>query len=67
MLISKNLHWKSSQVSIKTRSTPVSLSFIDQVTEFTTVKWSIDGFQSRVETAMLVHKIIANYGSCFAL
>ena len=25
----------------------------------------IDGFQSR-QTAMLVHKTIANYGSCFA-
>ena len=27
MLISKNLHYKSSEVSIKTRSTPASLSF----------------------------------------
>ena len=27
---------------------------------------SIDGFQSRDETAMLVHKTIANYGSYFA-
>ena len=26
----------------------------------------IDGFQSRDETAMLVHKTIANYGSYFA-
>ena len=28
---------------------------------------AIDGFQSRDETAMLVHKTIANYGSCIAL
>ena len=38
MLISWNLHEKSSQVSIKTRS---SLSFIGQVTKHTTLKWSI--------------------------
>ena len=29
--------------------------------------WAIDGFQSRDKTAMLVHKTIANHGSCFAL
>ena len=28
---------------------------------------AIDDFQSRDKTAMLVHKTIANYGSCFAL
>ena len=38
MLISKNLHNKSSKVSIKTRSTPASLSFKGQVTKHTTVK-----------------------------
>jgi len=32
---------KSSKVSIKTRSTPASLSFIGQATKHTTVKWSI--------------------------
>ena len=32
---------KSSQVSIKTRSTPASLSFKGQVTRHTTVNWSI--------------------------
>ena len=42
MLISKNLHKKSSEVSIKTRSPPPSLSFIGQVTKHTTVKWTID-------------------------
>ena len=41
MLISRNLHNKSSEVSIKTRSTPASLSFNGQATKHTTVKWSI--------------------------
>ena len=41
MLISKNLHKKSSEVSIKTRSTLASLSFISQVTKHTTVKWTV--------------------------
>ena len=40
MLIS-NLHKKGSEVSIKTRSTPASLSFTGQVTKHTTVKWTI--------------------------
>ena len=39
--MSKNLHKKGSEVSIKTRSTPASLSFIGQVTKHTTVKWTI--------------------------
>ena len=43
MLISKNLHKKSSDVSIQTSSTPASLSFIGQVTKHTTVKWTILG------------------------
>ena len=42
MLISRNLHMKSSKVSIKTRSASASLSFKGQATEHTTVKWSID-------------------------
>ena len=41
MLISRNLHKKSSEVSIKTRSPPASLSFKGQATKHTTVKWSI--------------------------
>ena len=41
MLISRNLHMKSSKASIKTRSTPASLSFKGQATKHTTVKWSI--------------------------
>ena len=42
MLISRNLHKKSSEVSIQTRSPPASLSFKGQATKHTTVKWSID-------------------------
>ena len=41
MLIIGNLH-KSSEVSIKARSTPASLLFKDQATNHTTVKWYID-------------------------
>ena len=41
MLISRNLQMKSSEVSIKTRSTPASLSFQGQATKHRTVKWSI--------------------------
>ena len=41
MLISRNLHKKSCEVSIKALSTPASLSFKGQVTKHTTVKWSI--------------------------
>ena len=41
MLISRNLHKKSCEVSIKARSTPASLSFKGQVTRHPTVKWSI--------------------------
>ena len=41
MLITRNLHMKSSEVSIKARSTPASLSFKGQATKHTTIKWSI--------------------------
>ena len=41
MLISKNLHEKSIEVSIETRSTPALFSFIGQLTKHTTVKWTI--------------------------
>ena len=41
MLVSRNLHWKSSEVSIKTRSPLASLSFKCQATNHTIVKWSI--------------------------
>ena len=33
---------KGGEVSIKTRSTPASLSFKGQATKHTTVKWSVD-------------------------
>ena len=45
MLISKKLLKKSSEVSIKTRSTPASLSFKGQATKHTTVKSSIESYQ----------------------
>ena len=48
MLISKNLH-KKSKVSIKTRSSPASLSFIGQVTRHTTVKWTIQSLDLNIE------------------
>ena len=38
MLISRNLHKKNSEVSIKTRSTPASLSFKGKATTQTSVK-----------------------------
>ena len=41
MLISRNLHKKSLEVSIQTRLTLGSLSFKDQATMPTTAKWSI--------------------------
>ena len=47
MLISTNLHKKSSQVSIKTRSSPDSFSFKGQATKHTTVKWSTQVLSSR--------------------
>ena len=40
---------KSSKLSIKTRSTPASLSFKGQVTKHTTVKWSILEYQQPKE------------------
>ena len=42
MLTSLHLHKKSSEVSIKTRSTPASLSIQGQDTKHTTVKWPIE-------------------------
>jgi len=37
---------KSSKVSVRTGSTPASLSFGGQATRHTTVKWSINGLLS---------------------
>ena len=55
-----NLHDKSSEVSIKTRSTPASLSFNGQATKHTTVKWSIDTFQLSFDKATKITMLIAN-------
>ena len=41
MLISSKLLKESSEVSIKTRATPASLSFKGQATKHMTIKWSI--------------------------
>ena len=41
MLTEFHLHKKSSEVSIKTKSTPASLSIQGQDTKHTTVKWPI--------------------------
>ena len=41
MLISRNLHKKTREVSIQTRSPPASLLFEGQATKHATVKWSI--------------------------
>ena len=40
---------KSSKVSIKTRSTPASLSFKGQATKHTTVKWSIETVEQETQ------------------
>ena len=42
ILISKNVHKKSREVSIKAKSTPASPSFIGQVTKHITVKWTFE-------------------------
>ena len=49
MLISRNLHIKSSEVLTKKRWTATSLSFKDQATKPTTVKWSIGHFRIVLE------------------
>ena len=46
MLTIFHLHMKSSEVCIKTRSTPASLPIQDQVTKHTTVKWPIQSYDS---------------------
>ena len=57
MLISRNLCNKSSEVTIKTRSTPASLSFKGQATKHLTVKWSI--------CKQPEHKLIITYAFFF--
>ena len=53
MLISRNLHNKSREVSIKTRSTPASLSFNGQATKHTTVKQAIAQFMELILKSVL--------------
>ena len=66
MLISRNLHNKSSEISIKTRSTPASLSFNGQATKHTTLKWSIKNigrirkFLDQPSTERLVHAFVSS-------
>ena len=45
MLISSNLHKKSSEVSIEIRSPPASFSFNGQAAKYKTVKWSIFNYR----------------------
>ena len=61
MLINRNSHKKSSEVSTKTRSTPASLSFIGQATKQTTVKWSV--VSKEINTRLLKKKLSTNYHS----
>ena len=49
MLIGWNLHEKSNKVSIKTRSSLASLSFIGHVTQHITVKGSFHSIPTVVE------------------
>ena len=62
MLISTNLHKKSSEVSIKTRSTPASLSFIGQVFKHTTVKWTIGDVAGETELTVIEGESHACWG-----
>ena len=56
MLTSLHLHKKSSEVSIKTRSTPASLTIQGQVTKDTTVKWPIG---RRKDIPVLIFRALA--------
>ena len=58
MLISRNPQKKISEVSIKTRSTPGSLSFKGQENKNATVKWSIVTLHLHITNFYLVENII---------
>ena len=47
IVVSRKLCTKSSDVSIKSRSMPASLSFKGQATKHTTTKWSAEKFCSQ--------------------
>ena len=63
---------KSSKVSIKTRSTPASLTFKGQATEHTTLKWYIEIVLTRCNSNLQDHStdcyigtLIYNYHTIF--
>ena len=60
MLTSFQLHKKSSEVSIKTRSTPASLSIQGQDTKHTTVKWPIGFWVTVTSESKSSHNIQYN-------
>jgi len=63
-----HLHDKSSEVFIKTRSTPASLSSKGQVTEQTTVKWSILWFcKLMIFSNVIIDIIIMAHACSFSL
>ena len=51
---------KSSKVSIKTMSTPASLSFKGQATKHTTVKWSIGCLAQRIWFVVVFQAFLGN-------
>ena len=63
MLISMNLHMKSSKVSIKTRSTPASLSFKGQVTKHTTVIIGLQSVHATTTNQLMTEPMILSFHS----
>ena len=69
MLISSNLHKKSREVSIKTKSPPASFSFQGQATKHTTVSppasFSFKGLATKHTTVKMVYCLtIVHHGYC---
>ena len=58
---------KSSEVSIKTRSTPASLTIQGQVTKDTTVKWSIKELFLNTETIVVFYTYLWSVTSKFTV
>ena len=50
MLITRNLHKKNREVSVKTRSPPASFSFKGQAAKHATIKWSIKSMSGHFVT-----------------
>ena len=61
MLISRKLYKKSSEVSIKTSSSPPSFSFKDQATKHITVKMVFLGFKPFITYELLAFKLYLQY------